>query len=69
MSHTILIVDDETRLADVLATAMESFGFAALTAVSGQEALDIMGRETIDLVVSDLRMPGMNGLQLSYQRS
>ena len=66
MSHTILIVDDETRLADVLATAMESFGFAALTAASGQEALDIMGRETIDLVVSDLRMPGMDGRALMH---
>ena len=66
MRHSILIVDDEARLADVLATAMESFGFAAQTASSGQEALDIMGRETIDLVVSDLRMPGMDGRALLH---
>ena len=66
MSHTILIVDDEARLADVLATAMDSFGFSALTASNGQEALDIMGRETIDLVLSDLRMPGMDGRALLH---
>ena len=66
MRHSILIVDDEARLADVLATAMDSFGFAAQTASSGQEALDIMGRETIDLVLSDLRMPGMDGRALLH---
>ena len=66
MSHSILIVDDETRLADVLATAMDSFGFSAQTATSGAEALEIMKRETIDLVISDLRMPGMDGRQLLH---
>ncbi len=67
MSHSILIVDDEPRLADVLATAMDSFGFSAQTASNGQEALEVMKRETIDLVLSDLRMPGMDGRQLLHE--
>ena len=66
MSHSILIVDDEARLADVLATAMETFGFSAQTAANGAEALEIMKRDAVDLVVSDLRMPGMDGRELLH---
>ena len=66
MSQLVLIVDDETRLADVLAAAVESFGHRALTAPDGAAALEIMAREPVDLVLTDMRMPGMSGRGLLH---
>ena len=66
MNQLILIVDDETRLADVLAAAMESLGHRALTAGTGAAALEIMAREPVDLVLTDMRMPGMSGRELLH---
>lgn len=64
MSHTILLVDDEERLADVLSVALEQNGFRTLTAQNGQDALKVLDNETVDLVLTDLRMPGMSGAEL-----
>jgi DNA-binding NtrC family response regulator len=64
MSHTILLVDDEERLADVLTVALERLGFRALSAADGESALRLVDSEQIDLVLTDLRMPGMNGGEL-----
>ncbi|CAN7560868.1 sigma-54 dependent transcriptional regulator [Bosea sp. LjRoot9] len=64
MTHTILVVDDETRLADVLTAALEDFGYRAIAAESATEALAILDRERIDLVLTDLRLPGMDGRTL-----
>ena len=67
MQPVILIVDDEPRLADVLAVAMEGFGWRALTAGDAAEALARLAGETIDLVLTDLRMPGMDGRGLLHE--
>ncbi len=64
MSHTILVVDDEIRLADVLTVALSDLGYQAIAAADAVEALDILSREPIDLVLTDLRLPGMDGRQL-----
>ncbi|POR51728.1 sigma-54-dependent transcriptional regulator [Bosea psychrotolerans] len=64
MTHTILVVDDETRLADVLTAALEDFGYRAIAAESATDALAILDRERIDLVLTDLRLPGMDGRTL-----
>ncbi|MCK0196732.1 sigma-54 dependent transcriptional regulator [Ancylobacter sp. 6x-1] len=64
MSHTILIVDDEVRLLDVLGGTLEAQGYRALTAESGSAAIDLLERESVDLVLTDLRMPGMSGQTL-----
>ena len=67
MSHTILVVDDEIRLADVLTVALSDLGYQAIAAENASEALEILKNEQIDLVLSDLRMPGMDGRQLLNQ--
>jgi DNA-binding NtrC family response regulator len=64
MSHTILVVDDEVKLLDVLAGMLEQMGYEARVAAGGREALDILDRDSIDLVLCDLRMPGMGGREL-----
>lgn len=61
MSHAILVVDDEERLADVLAAALEDLGYAATVATSAQAALMAFEQSRFDLVLTDLRLPGMDG--------
>ncbi len=60
----ILIVDDEPGICEVLRTALTTDGHRALAARSGEEALDLLGREAFDLVITDLCMPGIDGVEL-----
>ena len=59
----ILIVDDDSITRKTLSMALED-DYETITAGGGSEALEILGREEIDLVLSDLDMPGMNGIEL-----
>lgn len=63
-AHRCLVVDDEPRLRRALARLMETDGFACREAGSGLEALEVLAREPVDLVLSDMRMPGMDGAAL-----
>jgi response regulator RpfG family c-di-GMP phosphodiesterase len=56
-----LVVDDEPRLRTVLVRLLESKGFTCFEAGSGTEALKLMQRDPVPLVISDLRMPEMDG--------
>jgi len=62
-----LVVDDEPRLRQVLVRLMESDGFACRQAANGVEALEQLQREPATLVLSDLRMPHMDGIELLRQ--
>lgn len=62
--HTILAVDDEPHMRRLLEISLRQAGYRALSAGNGREALELIQQQQIDLVVSDLHMPGMNGLQL-----
>ncbi|KAB0672381.1 sigma-54-dependent Fis family transcriptional regulator [Oryzomonas sagensis] len=64
---TILIVDDDELSVRMLETQLGEAGFAPVAAFSGAEALDIMERRQIDLVISDLVMHEMDGLELIEQ--
>jgi two-component system NtrC family response regulator len=61
---TILIVDDEINYPLVLSAVLEEEGFETLTANSGQEALEIFENSDIDLILADMKMPEMNGVEL-----
>jgi two-component system KDP operon response regulator KdpE len=63
----ILVVDDEPQITRVLKTTLSSHGYAARTASDGDEALQIMKEWNPDLVITDLRMPNMDGLDLCRQ--
>ncbi|MDG1644783.1 two-component system response regulator GlrR [Klebsiella huaxiensis] len=60
----LLLVDDDPGLLKLLGMRLISEGYRVVTAESGPEALRILGRDKVDLVVSDLRMDEMDGLQL-----
>ncbi|MGO4174855.1 sigma-54-dependent transcriptional regulator [Bosea sp. TAF32] len=64
MSHTILVVDDEERLADVLAAALEDLGYRTTAVTSVQAALVALDQSRFDLVLTDLRLPVMDGRDL-----
>jgi putative nucleotidyltransferase with HDIG domain len=60
----VLAVDDETAATRLLSVVLAPPGFHCITASSGEEALIALEREPFDAVISDLRMPGINGTQL-----
>lgn len=62
-SATLLFVDDETNILSSLKRLFRPLGYRIFTAESGLQGLEIMARESVDLVVSDMRMPEMNGAQ------
>ena len=62
MNRTILIVDDEADIRDLLRLEFEMEGMRVLQAANGREALRTVEREPVDLILSDLRMPGGSGL-------
>ncbi|MGL4193891.1 MAG: sigma 54-interacting transcriptional regulator, partial [Edwardsiella piscicida] len=63
-SASLLLVDDDPSLLKLLGMRLSSEGFRVTTAASGQEALRLLARDPIDLVISDLRMDEMDGLAL-----
>ncbi len=66
MAH-VLVVEDSPDQARLIAGLLESGGFTAEIASSGEQALEIMARSLPDLVATDLIMPGLNGLEVVEQ--
>ena len=64
MGRTILVVDDEKATLNAFQRSLRGKDFVIFTAGDGQSALDILAHENIDIIISDMRMPNMNGHQL-----
>jgi len=62
--ETILIVDDEKNYLTILSAILEDEGFEVLTALGGQEALEIHKTSDLDLILTDMKMPAMDGIEL-----
>jgi DNA-binding response OmpR family regulator len=62
--HQILIVEDETTLAQGVRDALQYGGYNAQIATDGQQALDMIRREKPDLIVLDLMLPSLSGLEI-----
>jgi len=65
MSKRLLVVDDEPNLLRAVAAILRGEGFEVSTARSGREALVAVAKNLPDLIVSDVRMPGMDGFELA----
>ena len=63
-SSTVLLVDDEQNVRSALQRILSSEGHHILQAENGQEALDVLDHNAVKLVISDMRMPGMDGADL-----
>ena len=63
-SERILVVDDEDAIREVVATLLEAKGYECVTATNGQEALAQFHAQPPDLVLSDVVMPEMDGMEL-----
>jgi len=61
---TILIIDDETKIIEIVKTFLESKGFSVLTAENGEDGYDLFKRNIITLILLDLMLPGISGEEL-----
>ncbi len=64
-AKSILVVDDEAHILQVVSLKLQNAGFNVITACDGEEALEVLGTTTVDLIITDLQMPGMSGLDLA----
>ena len=64
----ILVLDDNAMITDMLGSMLDMFGYQAATANAGEDALEMLARDRYDVILSDLRMPGMDGQEF-YRRA
>ena len=64
MSKKILIVDDEEHIREILSEFLSEQGFSVMEASDGEFAINLFKEHQFDLVITDIRMPRMNGLEL-----
>lgn len=62
---TVLVVDDEYQITEILAWALEDAGYLVEKAANGEKALELLKKKRIDLVITDYMMPIMSGEELA----
>src|SRR6476646_537479 len=60
----ILVVDDEQSMRELLAIVLRREGYDVLLAENGRTAIEILGREPVDILISDIKMPDMSGVEV-----
>ncbi len=63
-NQRVLVVDDEEHILELLSYNLESEKYSVLTAETGEEALDLIEKEKVDLMILDLMLPGIDGIQV-----
>lgn len=64
MGKTILVVEDSLEFRETIVELLTRAGYATLQASHGKEAIDVLSKNQVDLVLSDIKMPVMDGLDL-----
>src|SRR4030066_275985 len=67
MARNVLVVDDENLIRQIISIILKSAGYKVIEAVNGNDALNKMADRDFGLVITDLRMPGMNGIEFIKQ--
>ena len=65
--HTILLTDDEPDLREVVAETLAEAGYAVLTATDGHDAVRVLSENWVNLLITDVTMPGIDGFELARQ--
>jgi two-component system, chemotaxis family, chemotaxis protein CheY len=64
MAKTIVIVDDSESIREVVSFTLENAGYQVLSAIDGEDALKFFDGRELDLLITDLHMPKLNGIEL-----
>lgn len=64
MAKRALIVDDSPTVRAMIKSVLQGEGFDTITAQDGEKAIKILGDETVDIVITDINMPNMDGIEL-----
>ena len=64
MSKSALIVDDSATMRSMIKACVEAIGFQTITAQDGEKALKILGERVVDIIITDINMPNMDGIEL-----
>lgn len=64
MNKTILVVDDSNSIRESVSFFLEQSGFNVKKAIDGKDALKYLSGEKLDMIITDLHMPNMNGIEL-----
>ncbi|MCM3225720.1 response regulator transcription factor [Terribacillus saccharophilus] len=64
MNESILLVEDDTQINEMVASHLKKEGYTVFSAFDGQEALDLFAQESVDLIILDLMLPAYNGLDI-----
>jgi two-component system chemotaxis response regulator CheY len=67
MNRTILTVDDSNSMRQMVRATLQSAGYEVVEAADGQEALEFARDNAVDLVISDVNMPRMDGIRLVHE--
>jgi two-component system, chemotaxis family, chemotaxis protein CheY len=67
MNRTIMTVDDSTSMRQMVKATLQAAGYGVVEAADGQEALDYARENSVDLVISDVNMPRMDGITLVHE--
>jgi len=65
--HTILLVDDDPELRDAVGAILAVPGYTVLTAPDGYEAVRVLAERWVDLLIADIKLPGLSGFDLARQ--
>ena len=67
MAKRILTIDDSKTMRDMLMLTLADAGFDVLQAVDGQDGLDVLGDDRVDVIITDINMPRMDGYEVIRQ--
>ena len=62
--NRILLIDDDEEIRELITMGLESAGFIVIAAENGYDGLDVFHREAPDLIVTDIKMPRMDGIEM-----